>query len=347
MNYKITFCSKKSAFVFFNLVLLSFSGIAQVQYMNGNLSTGPTSKSGVAAPAGYTWSELQNDAGVTTISNISSGYGAPILASISLADDFTVPAGQVWAISKFSFFAYKTGTTGAISPFDDLRVVVHSSNPALGATTILFGNLSENVLDVSSDAMMYRIINTLYPTPNLTGLTRKIWKVESTPVTLNLPAGTYWLEWRIGDTAASGSFCPASTIVGARTQPGYNAHQLTNGWLPLADAGNPATASVAVDIPFVVDYVPTFLSVDENKVSAISVYPNPVKDILALEVKNPSYSVEKLELYDIRGSKVLEQEIAKSNISQINLSGLNSGVYFAKLIDSSGKNVAIKKIVKE
>ena len=346
MNQKTTFCKKKTAFVFFNLVMLSLSGMAQVQYINGNLSTGATSKSGVAAPAGYTWSELQNDAGVTTISNINLGFGAAISSSISIADDFVVPAGQVWDISKFSFYAYKTGFTGTTSPFDDLRVRIHSSNPALGATTIVYGDLVQNVLDVSTDAMMYRTGNSLYPTPSAPGTTRKIWKLESIPVTLSLPAGTYWIEWRIGDIAATGNFCPASTIVGARTQPGYNAVQFLTSWLPLADTGNPATASVAVDLPFIVDYTPTFLSVDENKLNAISVYPNPVKDVLILDLKSQSANVDSFEIFDVRGVKVLERKV-NSELTSLNVSALNSGIYFVKLIDSNGKNTTVKKIVKE
>lgn len=347
MNKKTTFNTKKSAFVFFNLMMLSLSGVAQVQFMNGNLSTGATTKSVVAAPAGYTWSELQNDTGVTTSSNTNLGFGAAISGDLSVADDFTVPIGQIWNISKFSFYAYKTGSVATPSPFDDLRVVVHSSNPAAGATTVLFGNLIDNVFDTSSDALMYRIGNSLYPTASAPGITRKIWKIESTPVTLSLPAGTYWIEWRIGDVPATGSFCPASTVVGARTQAGYNAVQFIGTWAALVDAGNPATAAdVAVDIPFGVTYTVT-LGVDESNFNNVSVYPNPVKNTLNFELKNQDLNIDRFEIYDIKGAKVLSQNISKNETLSVNVSSLNTGAYFVKLLDATGKKVAIKKIVKE
>lgn len=347
MNQKTTFNTKKSAFVFLNLMMLSFSGIAQVQFMNGNLSTGATSKSGVAAPTGYTWSELQNDTGVTTSSNINLGFGAAISADISIADDFTVPAGQTWNITKFSFYAYKTGSAATPSPFDDLRVVVHSSNPALGATTVLFGNLDDNVFDTSSDALIYRIGNSLYPTASAPGITRKIWKIDSTPVTLSLPAGTYWIEWQIGDVAATGNFSPASAVVGARTQPGYNAVQYIGTWAALVDAGNPATAAdVAVDIPFGVTYTVT-LGVDESNFNNVSVYPNPVKNTLNFELKNQALNIDRFEIYDIKGAKVLSQNVSKNESLSVNVSSLNTGGYFVKLLDATGKKVAINKIVKE
>lgn len=94
------------------------------------------------------------------------------------------------------------------------------------------------------------------------------------------------------------------------------------------------------------DYTPTFLSVDENKLSAISVYPNPVKDVLTFDLKNQSGNVDSFEIFDVRGAKVLERKV-KSETTTLNVSALNSGIYFVKLIDSSGKNSTVKKIVKE
>ena len=80
-------------------------GALQAQvYINGNLSTGANSQSGTAAPAGYTWSEVQNDAGNLTESNTTGGYAASVAAGLSVADDFTVPAGPNWTVTKFTFY---------------------------------------------------------------------------------------------------------------------------------------------------------------------------------------------------------------------------------------------------
>ncbi|MBL0306282.1 MAG: hypothetical protein IPQ25_09675 [Chitinophagaceae bacterium] len=45
--------------LFLILFFLVAGKINSQQYVNGNLSTGATSSSGVAAPAGTTWSEVQ------------------------------------------------------------------------------------------------------------------------------------------------------------------------------------------------------------------------------------------------------------------------------------------------
>jgi GEVED domain/Proprotein convertase P-domain len=209
-------------------------------YNNGPLSTGATATGGTAAPVGYTWSELQG-------TNTGLGSGANIAGGFTLADDFVVPVGQTWNVSKITFFAYSTGYAGATSPFNDTRVQIFNTNPSVGTPTPVFGNLTTNRFLVSSTSNMYRIGNG---TP---GTTREIWKIEAT-VTTSLAAGTYWVEWQHGTIAAGASnFSPAKTVVGQPTQAGNNSLQHTitgNTWAPIADAGGPQ------DQPFIIDYVP-------------------------------------------------------------------------------------------
>jgi hypothetical protein len=55
----------KKAFPVFAFLAISFGNV-KAQYPNGVLGTGTVSKSGVSAPAGTQWHEMQNDAGNTT-----------------------------------------------------------------------------------------------------------------------------------------------------------------------------------------------------------------------------------------------------------------------------------------
>ncbi len=105
------------------LIFLSlFSGWANAQtYTNGPLSTGATSSDGTAAPAGYTWSEVQ-------AGNTVAGFAANITAGFTVADDFTVPAGG-WNLTTARFYAYSTGFAGSTSPFVDVRVQIFATDP--------------------------------------------------------------------------------------------------------------------------------------------------------------------------------------------------------------------------
>ncbi len=234
------------------------SASAQI-YINAPLDTGPTSNSGVAAPAGTTWSECQNDAGNFTESNTLSGVSCSVTTTVfRCADDFVVPAGpNAWTVDAVIVYAYQTGFAGGTSPITGgtLRIWNQPPNPAL--TGLLCGDETTNVLASSTDATMYRLFNSSVPPPGTTpGTTRHIWRNE-----LTVPAGcagtgffvpgTYWIDWNTS-IGTSAHFAPPATVVGVRGLAGWNAMQFTaTGWGAVIDAGNPATApDVPLDFPF-------------------------------------------------------------------------------------------------
>lgn len=243
----------------FAMMLCLFMSISSIrlfaqQYVNGNLSTGATAKNGTAAPAGFTWSELQNDAGNTTLSNTNVGFGASITNDLSLADDFTVPAGSTWNVTKFTCYAYSTNYAGSTSPFTDLRVRIHNGNPSQPGSSIVFGDLTTNRLSNTATASIYRIGNTAVPAAGTTNTARQVWKMEAN-ISVSLPAGTYWVEWQSNPGTLTSNFTPSSTIVGARTQPGYNAIQRSaTTWTAVNDNGTSGADPVAMDFPFIIDY---------------------------------------------------------------------------------------------
>lgn len=237
------------------VALTLFTGLATAQtYTNGTLSTGATTLSGVAAPSGKTWSECQNPTGNTNIANTLSGAGAQISAGNSVADDFIVPAGPSWNLTKFSAYAYSTGYAGSTSPFNDIRVRIHNGNPLLGPTTIVFGDLTTNVFASSSNTNMFRIFNTVVAPASTPGTTRIIWKIEAN-INVTLAPGTYWVEYSVG-TAQSSNFLPLSSPIGVRAAPGSNAIQYTGSWAALMDDGQGPAAPdpVATELPFSIDY---------------------------------------------------------------------------------------------
>ncbi len=244
----------RQTFMVLGLFCLFSSTLQAQQYINGGLSTGATSSNGAAAPAGFTWSEVQTG-------NVNAGFGASIAGNLTLADDFTVPGGT-WTVSKITFFAYSTGFAGTTSPFTDVRVRIFNTDPSVGSPVPVFGDLTTNRLLSSSTASMYRIFNA---TP---GTTRQIWKIEAN-VPIALAAGTYWVEWQVGTSQAS-NFTPPSTIVGQTTQPGNNAkqHDLTaNTWANVLDGTNPQ------DIHYIIDYatsVCTGTPAPGNTISTVS-----------------------------------------------------------------------------
>ena len=73
----------------------------------------------------------------------------------------------------------------------------------------------------------------------------------------------------------------------------------------------------------------------------IKCYPSPVKDKLTLtNLQEQSH----IEIYDIRGSKIIETENSEDNSMQINMSALKAGCYMVKVSNSSSsENIKIIK----
>lgn len=228
----------RSGLVLMFTFLFAFSNTMGQTYTNGNLITGTTATNGTTAPAGYSFSEMQP--GATNL-----GFGASIAASLTIADDFTVPQGEGWSVSTMVFYAYSTAypAGNANSPFTDIRIKIYNTDPSVGSPTPIWGDATTNRLASSANAFIYRTAAT---TPDLS---RKVWSITAnTPVTLG--PGTYWVEFQTGTTQTS-NFMPPSTIVGSLTLPGYNAYQhnlTTNAWTPLLDG------SSRMDMPFKVNY---------------------------------------------------------------------------------------------
>jgi len=70
----------------------------------------------------------------------------------------------------------------------------------------------------------------------------------------------------------------------------------------------------------------------------VAMYPNPVNDVLNIEIEN---EIKSIEIYNIQGQKVLQ-----SSNKQIETNSLNSGIYMVRVEDVNGA-VATQKLMKK
>jgi len=82
-----------------------------------------------------------------------------------------------------------------------------------------------------------------------------------------------------------------------------------------------------------------FLSVNDNVLSQISLYPNPSHDLITINIPS-GIELESTILYDLLGKAVL----SNSNNNQVNLSSLPTGVYILKITTSNGS--ITKKVIR-
>lgn len=181
-----------------------------------------------AGPEGADASALQTALGLDTY-----GAGVQLSASNSIADEFEVPAGDGWTVTDFVFFSYQTGASAGSSPFTDVVVQIWDGSPDNPASTIVAGNLTTNVLSNTEFSGIYRSIDTDVGASN-----RPIFANTATIAPTFLAPGTYWVQWSLAGTLASGPWQPPVTISG--TLETGNALQFlgsTSTWQPFLDGG--------------------------------------------------------------------------------------------------------------
>ena len=316
-----------------------------VLYDNGPLSTGDTTKSGVVAPAGSTWSEVQNPLNDTTQSNALAGIVGSItpLGRFRIADDFTVPAGTIWTIDSVATFAYQTGSTPTTSPFIFLDMQIWSGRPGDAGSVVVGGDTTTNRLGRSTWSTYYRILNTKYPVPGSSpGTTRPVYWNVSPMGGLVLGPGTYWVDWQTQTTGSVQNFTPLVTVVGQRGNAAWNGRQWTTPWQDALDPGNPLTAPDSLqDIPFVIygrgsvtivdpigSSVPQVVTLNQN-------YPNPFNPNSTISYQIPAVSYVELKVYDVLGHEVatLVDGVEAPGFKSVRFhaSALASGVYLYRL----------------
>jgi len=142
--------------------------------------------------------------------------------------------------------------------------------------------------------------------------------------------------WDFGD--ASGTSTDTNTVY-TFTSTGVYDVELTSTNLECGDDITIIQVSVTVDT----------LSVNDNELEAINIYPNPFNYSVTLNLPN-EFDLQNIviHLYDLRGRIISTSPIINSNNSiQINnLSKLSTGSYLLKIEDKTNLTQIIKKLIK-
>ena len=209
--------------------IVTSDGAKDVLWDNGGLIT----QAGVGT-GGSDYSDLQD----ASLGMGTYGAGFQISAGNSLADDFDV-AGN-WVVNTITFYGYQTGS-GPPSTLNEVVFQVWDGDPTAGGS-VIFGDMTTNVMVSTTWTNIWRTLESA-PAEN-----RPIMEIVADASGLVLPAGTYWVEWSVGGTGASGPWAPPVTIVGEATTG--NALQNVGGvYTPIEDGGTLTPQG----FPFIID----------------------------------------------------------------------------------------------
>lgn len=220
--------------------LVAVGAAAQSTYSNGPIITHPGMGLG--------------GADVSALETAGTNIGATVgPTNFRLADDFTVPCGEVWTVSSFRVYGYQTGS-GTTSTLTSADYRIWIGRPGSPGAVILHDFSATNQLTTTGWTNIYRVSGALPAA--LSGNTRPVFFADMNPNGISLPAGTYWLDFRMAGSLASGPFTPPISGL-ASAPPTGNAVQLTVGTAgPLWSTGIISGPSL-VGMPFEIDYVNT------------------------------------------------------------------------------------------
>ena len=95
---------------------------------------------------------------------------------------------------------------------------------------------------------------------------------------------------------------------------------------------------------FETNFIEENLSVDVTEFKAFTLYPNPAKETVNINLNNKGLNDNaKIEIYDLSGRIVLEKAVKTNVAIKINVNHLNTGVYMLKL--KSEFNTSVKKLI--
>jgi hypothetical protein len=195
--------------VAFGLILANGpAAFGQVIFDNGSTVPGgnPNALGIVTDPGagagGFDASVLQN---VSTGLPADTIFGFGHAGAVRLAENFTVPANQIWTINSVVTFGYLTGATTPTATAGTARFFNGAPN---AGGTVIAGDTTTNILAAGSNSFL-NIYRTL-TTDIATATNRRIQTMTltlATPLVLN--PGTYWFDYNSTGT----SFVPPLQVV--------------------------------------------------------------------------------------------------------------------------------------
>ncbi|MCL2131232.1 MAG: M28 family peptidase [Lentimicrobiaceae bacterium] len=84
---------------------------------------------------------------------------------------------------------------------------------------------------------------------------------------------------------------------------------------------------------------------EHSLASAFSLYPNPTGNVLRIAAYPQNTAISRISIYDYMGREVLKNENINSYPYNIDVSGLESGLYVVKIVHSNG--LQVKRFVKQ
>ena len=119
-----------------------------------------------------------------------------------------------------------------------------------------------------------------------------------------------------------------------------------NGWTSFGEDNNGELFIAGIDSGTIYRVIDSNLSVDENNLFSVKIYPNPILDQFTIDMSNSTVVAESVTLYSIQGKTLSSYSNFEGSIINISTVSLSGGIYFIEITNNNGNSI-FKKIIKK
>lgn len=251
--------------------------------------------------------------------NFENGFGNTN-NGVTVADDITVPDGEMFTLEDITFNMINDGG------YNDVRVEVYADNGGLPGVQIS----SETVVPDTQDQIgiaFGREVREIYVEladpvllEGVSGSDTTFWIAITTPNPVDTASDSFW---ETQTTSSSTNLCAFSLDDGAFWEN--------------VSGGNPLPPAAV----FLAEGDCDVLGLEDSLIAGLSVYPNPAQDFVTVDTKG-QFEIGSVVVYDILGKR--------SNVSlsgnTVDMSNLSAGLYILE-VTTEGGETGTYKIVKQ
>ncbi|MCH7535106.1 MAG: T9SS type A sorting domain-containing protein [Bacteroidetes bacterium] len=88
--------------------------------------------------------------------------------------------------------------------------------------------------------------------------------------------------------------------------------------------------------------ISTPVSIPEDELLNISIYPNPSSDHIFVKGSNNEFN--QIRIYDVTGKLVIDRTLSATDQQKVNVSSLATGTYFIHLVNANGDGYTFKMV---
>ena len=170
------------------------------------------------------------------------GWGCMFTSNNVCADDFQVPAGELWEVTAITVGAFQEGASTTPS-INEMYFQIWEGTPETG--TLIYGDLVTNAFESAEWSGIYRVRESESGINSNRGI-MAVTCLVNTDSSLVLDEGSYWVAFMLDGTLPYGPWAPPVVEMGVM-ETGNAIWNTGSGWEPVLNGGYPQGLLVIIE----------------------------------------------------------------------------------------------------